>query len=107
MSEIKFKAYTFGGWEVKPKNFSVEDYYYADVFDIDSRSGLEDFQEMAEIVAEQPGFEDFISETSFITEPGRYMYFDEIDKYVSVDKLFAWRYRLDGFKIREKGGAND
>ena len=36
------------------------------------------------------------------------MYFDEIDKYVSVDKLFAWRYRLDGFKIRQKeDGAND
>ena len=108
MSEVKFKAYTFGGWEIKPKNCSVEDYYYADVFDIDSRSGLEDFWEMAELMSEIDGCEDFISQTSLVVEPGRYMYFDEIDKYISVDKLFAWRYRLDGFKIREKeGAAND
>lgn len=107
MSEVKFKAYTFGGWEIKPKDFSVEDYYYADVFDIDSRSGLEDFWEMAEILSQVDGCEDFFSQISFVVEPGRYMYFDEIDKYVSVDKLYAWRYRLDGFKIREKDGAND
>lgn len=100
MSEMKFKAYTFGGLEIKPEGFSVEDYYWADVFDIDSRSALSDFWEMAELVAELDGCEDFVSQISFVVEPGRYMYFDEIDKYISVDKLVSWRYRLDGFKER-------
>lgn len=102
MSEVKFKAYTFGGWEIKPKGISVEDYYWADVFDIDSRLALEDFWEMAELMGELYGCEDFISQVSFVTKPGRYIYFDEIDKYISVDELVAWRYRLDGFKIRKK-----
>ena len=107
MSEVKFKAYTFGGWEIKPKGISVEDYYWADVFDIDSRLALEDFWEMVESVVELDGCEDFIFQASFVDKPGRYMYFDEIDKYVSEDELFAWRYRLDGFKIRKKGRTDD